>query len=66
MAETVSVPREEYKLLLKCRRIVESDFEEEFSEEFIRAIRRSRKDYREGRVRKAKTHREVRAILRSL
>ncbi len=66
MAETVSVPREEYELLLKCRRIVESDFEEEFSEEFIRAIRRSRRAYREGRYRVALNAEERGRIFREL
>ena len=41
MAETVTIPKKEYELLVKCKRIVESEFEERFSEKFIRDIKKA-------------------------
>ncbi len=64
MAETVTIPREEYKLLLECKRIVDSDREP--SEELIRAVRRSERAYREGRYKVARNRAETRKIFESL
>ncbi len=47
--DVVSIRREEFELLVKCRRIVDSDFEEKFSDEFIKAVKKSEKDYNKGR-----------------
>ena len=49
MSEAVTIPREEYEALLKCKEIVESDFEEKFSEAFIRKISRIEADVASGR-----------------
>ncbi len=48
-SDVVSIPREEFELLVKCRRIVDSDFEEKFTDEFIKAVKKSEEDYRKGR-----------------
>ena len=48
MAETVTIPKKEYELLVKCKRIVESEFEERFSEKFIRDIKKAEEEYKEG------------------
>lgn len=48
MNTTVSVPVKEYELLVRCRDIVESDFEENFTEEFISSVRKSERTYRKG------------------
>lgn len=44
----VTIPKKEYELLVKCRRVVESEFEERFSERFIRDVRESEDAYRRG------------------
>jgi len=48
MAETVTIHKKEYKLLVKCRNIVNSDFEEKFSKEFIRGVKKSEEAFRKG------------------
>jgi len=47
--EIVAIPKDEYELLVKCRHIVESDFEESFSENFIKAVKESEEDYKKKR-----------------
>ena len=47
-SDVVIIPKKEYELLLKCKHIVESEFEENFSEQFIKAIKKSEEDYRRG------------------
>ena len=60
--EIVTIPKEEYKLLLRCKHIVESDFEEKFSDKFIKEIRESEEAYKRGdylrfkNVKEAKKH----------
>ncbi len=56
---TVTIPKKEYELLLKCKRIVDSDFEEKFSEEFIKAIRESEEDYKRGDYLRFKSAKEA-------
>ena len=46
--EIVTIPKEEYELLIRCRHIVESDFEEKFSEKFIKEIKESEEAYKRG------------------
>lgn len=58
-SNTITIPKEEYELLLKCKRIVDSDFEEEFSEEFIKAIRKSEEDYKRGDFLRFKSAKEA-------
>ena len=48
MAGTVSIPKAEYDLLIKCRHIVESEFEGKFSAKFIKAVKQSEKAYKKG------------------
>ena len=47
--DAVTIPKEEFELLVKCRRIVDSDFEEKFSDEFIKAVKKSEEDYKKGK-----------------
>ena len=46
--DTISIPKKEYELLLRCKHIVESEFEEKFSEKFIREIKESEEAYKKG------------------
>ena len=57
--EIVTIPKEEYELLVKCRRIVESEFEENFSEDFIKAVKESEEEYRKGNYLKFKNAEEA-------
>ena len=66
MAETVTIPKEEYERLIKCRNIVESEFEEKFSEDFIRDIKESEEAYRRGEFVRVKNSKERRKLFDSL
>ena len=57
--EIVTIPKKEYELLVKCRRIVESEFEENFSEDFIKAVKESEEEYRKGNYLKFKNVEEA-------
>jgi hypothetical protein len=46
--ETVCIPRERYDYLIKCERIVDMEFEEKFSDEFIAEVKESEEAYRRG------------------
>jgi hypothetical protein len=61
-SDTISIPRDEYELLVKCRHLVQSEFEENFSEKFIKAVKKSEEDYRKGRIVKIKTSQERRKL----
>ncbi len=62
----VTIPKEDYELLLKCKHIVESDFEEKFSEEFIKAVKESERAYKEGKYVRVKGSQERRKLFDSL
>ena len=57
--EIVTIQKEEYELLVKCRRIVESEFEENFSEDFIKAVKDSEEEYRKANYLKFKNVEEA-------
>jgi hypothetical protein len=65
-SETISIPREEYELLVRCRHIVQSEFEENFSEQFIKAVKKSEEDYRKGRVVRIKSSKERRKLFSAM
>ncbi|MDP7116349.1 MAG: hypothetical protein QF632_01635 [Candidatus Woesearchaeota archaeon] len=48
MAETVTISKKEYDLLRKCKHIVDSEFQGNFSEKFIKDVRESEEDYKNG------------------
>ena len=48
MTETVTIPREDFELLKKCQRIVESDFEEKFTKKFVEDVKKARQEYEKG------------------
>lgn len=49
MKKPVYLSRERYEYLIECERLVELEFEERFSEAFIKEVKESMKDYKEGR-----------------
>lgn len=46
--QTVTIPKKEYELLLKCRRIIRLDFEEKFSPQFIKEVKESEEAFLSG------------------
>ena len=62
----VTIPKKEYELLLKCKHIVESEFEENFSEEFIKQIKESEEAYKKGKFVKVSSSEERRKLFDSL
>ena len=66
MAETVTIPKKEYNLLVKCKRIVESEFKEKFSEKFIRDIKKAEEEYKKGHFVRVDSRSAAKAHLDSL
>lgn len=66
MTEAVTIPREEYEFLLKCRHIVDAEFEEHFRPAFIFAVKESEEAYRNGRYVKVKNPSERKKLFNSL
>jgi len=64
--ETITIPKEEYELLVKCKHIIESDFEEKFSEQFIKEIKESEESYKRGDFVRVKSSEERRKLFDSL
>ena len=64
--ETITIPKEEYEILVKCKHIVESDFEEKFSEQFIKEIKESEESYKRGEFIRVKNSEERRKLFDSL
>ena len=48
MSETITIPKKEYDLLVKCKNIVESEFEEKFSKKFIEDVKKSEEEFKKG------------------
>ena len=65
-AEVVTIPKKDYELLVKCRHIVESEFEEKYSEAFIRDIKESEDAYEKGDFVRVKNSQERRELFDSL
>ena len=66
MAETVTIPKEEYKRLVKCRSIVESEFEEKFSKKFIEDVKKAEEEYSKGNFVRFRDKEEAKKYLDSL
>ena len=64
--EVVTIPKEEYDLLVKCKHIVESEFEEKYSKEFIKDIKESEEAYKKGEHVSVKNSKERRKLFDSL
>ena len=66
MSETVCIPRARYEYLVECERLVDMEFEEKFSEKFIKEVKESEKDYESGKYKRFKTFNEAKSYLDSL
>lgn len=66
VSDVVTIPKKEYELLVKCKHIVESEFEENFSDEFIKAVKESEEEYKRGEFVRVKNSEERRKLFDSL
>ena len=57
--ETIKIEKKEYDFLVKCRHIVESEFSENYSKEFINDVKESEEDYKKGDFIRFKNVREA-------
>ena len=47
--ETVCISKKRYEHLAKCERLVDMEFEENFSKKFIAEVRESEEEYKKGK-----------------
>lgn len=66
MTETITIPKKEYKLLIKCKHIVKSEFEERFSKKFVQDVKKAEDEYRKGNFVRFDNKSEARKYLDSL
>jgi len=62
----VTIPEKEYRLLKKCRKMVDSEFEERFTKKFIEDVRESEKAYERGEYVRCETSGERKRLFNSL
>jgi hypothetical protein len=48
MSETICIPKERYEFLLNCEKLVESEFNEKFSKEFLKEVKKSEEAFKKG------------------
>lgn len=61
-SDTVCIPKAEFDFLVKCKQIVESDFEEKYSKEFVAAVKESEEAYKKGDFVRFKSVKEAKAF----
>ncbi len=66
MSETICIPKERYEYLVKCERLVDMEFEEKFSREFIDEVKESEEAYKRGDFIKVKNSEERKKTFDSL
>ncbi|MBU0569020.1 hypothetical protein KKC52_13375 [bacterium] len=64
--ETICIPQKRYEYLIKCERIVDMEFEENFSKEFITEVKESEEAYRKGEYVEARNKEERKKLFESL
>lgn len=64
--DVVTISKEEYDLLVQCKHIVKSEFEENFSKKFIMAVEESEDEYKKGDVVIVKNSEERKKLFESL
>ena len=48
MSETICIPKERYEFLLNCEKLVDSEFNEKFSKEFLKEVKESEEAFKKG------------------
>ena len=66
MPETVCIPRKRYEFLVECERVVDMEFEEKFSEKFIKEVKASEEAYKKGEFVRVRNSEERRKLFDSL
>ncbi len=66
MSETICIPKERYEYLVKCERLVDMEFEEKFSREFIDEVKESEEAYKSGDFIKVRNSEERKKTFDSL
>ena len=64
--ETICIPRKRYEYLIKCERLVDMEFEEKFSDEFIAEVKESEEAYARGEYIEVKNRGEREKLFESL
>ena len=65
-SDIVSIPKEEFDFLVKCRHLVESEFEEKYSKKFIEEVKESEEAYKKGEFVRIKSSKERKKLFDSL
>lgn len=66
MEETICLSKERYEYLVKCERLVDLEFEDKFSTEFIKEAKESEEAYKKGEFIRVKNSKERRKLFESL
>ena len=66
MGSTICIPKERYEYLVKCERLVDMEFEETFSKQFIKEVQESEESYKKGEFIRVKTSKERKKLFDSL
>ncbi len=64
--ETICIPRERYEYLTRCERLVDMEFEEKFSKEFIAEVKESEEAYKKGKYVEVSDKEERKKLFESL
>ena len=66
MGETVCIPKEEYYFLKKCEEVLYEDVEEQFSESFIKKIKKAQNQIKLGEAKTFISDEEMDSYFESL
>ncbi len=66
MGEVVTIPRQEYEFLVKCKEILELESNGEFTPEFLERLKKAEGRIKAGKGKAFKAAEEVEKYLRSL
>ena len=64
--ETICIPRQRYEYLLKCERVIDMQFEEKVSKEFIMDVKKSEEAYKKGEYIEVNSKKERKRLFNSL
>lgn len=64
MSESVTIPKEEYEFLTKCRDIIHLESDDDFAPEFLEKLKKAEKGIKSGKGVVLKTRDEVEKYLR--
>ncbi len=65
-SDTVCIPRKRYEYLIKCERLIDMEFEESFSREFIEEVKESEGAYKTGEFVEVKSSDDRKKLFDSL